>query len=175
MHINMTVRELMRFPVHSVPPDMPLRDLEREFLDKQVSGFPVVENNELVGVVSRSDIVRQLAFERRLAETTSDFYWDQAGFRLAFSFSDGRSDLEAKQPGRSVEARSGSRVDIGRHRRNAVQSLEQGRFYAIVAICVNRACPSIGNVGPFAYSNRTINRRYSDSSISSRRYRYEST
>jgi len=80
MHINMTVRELMRFPVHSVPPDMPLRDLEREFLDKQVSGFPVVENSELVGVVSRSDIVRQLAFERRLAETTSDFYWDQAGF-----------------------------------------------------------------------------------------------
>ena len=155
MHINMTVRELMRFPVHSVPPDMPLRDLEREFLDKQVSGFPVVENNELVGVVSRSDIVRQLAFERRLAETTSDFYWDQAGFRLAFSFSDGRSDLEAKQPARTVVGRIGLRCCQSR-------------------LCASD-CFSIFTETSPAYSNRTINRRYSDSSISSRRYRYEST
>lgn len=75
-----TVRELMQVRVHSVDPSMPLEQLEQEFIDKRVSGFPVVEGEKLVGVVSRSDVVRQLAVERSLAEITSDFYWDRAGF-----------------------------------------------------------------------------------------------
>jgi CBS domain-containing protein len=77
---NLTVRDLMQLRVHAVQPQMTLEELERQFIDKSVSGFPVVENENLVGVVSRSDIVRQLAVERNLAETTSDFYWDRAGF-----------------------------------------------------------------------------------------------
>ncbi len=80
MDANVTVRNLMKIRVHSVHPEMLLPELEREFIEKRVSGFPVVENDQLVGVVSRSDIVRQLAVERRLAGTTSDFYWDEDGF-----------------------------------------------------------------------------------------------
>ncbi len=80
MNANLTVRELMETVVHTVPPDMLLPALEQEFLEKKVSGFPVVENGELVGLVSRSDIIRQLAEERLLAQTTSDFYWDDSGF-----------------------------------------------------------------------------------------------
>lgn len=80
MHVKLNVRDLMQVRVHTVPPAMPLDELEEEFLAKKVSGFPVVDGGELVGVVSRSDVVRQLAVERSLAETTSDFYWDQVGF-----------------------------------------------------------------------------------------------
>jgi CBS domain-containing protein len=80
MHINLNARDVMQIRVHSVPPEMPLSELEREFSDHQVSGFPVVENGQLVGVVSRADVVRQLQVERRLAETTSEFYWDRTGF-----------------------------------------------------------------------------------------------
>jgi len=59
---------------------MSLIELDQEFLDKRVSGFPVVDDEQLVGVVSRSDVVRRLAFEQHLAETTSDFYRDGEGF-----------------------------------------------------------------------------------------------
>ena len=61
-------------------PRMPLIELDQEFLDKRVSGLPVVEDGHLVGVVSLFDVVRQLAFEHHLAETTSDFYRDSEGF-----------------------------------------------------------------------------------------------
>lgn len=81
MAINLNVRDLMQVKVHSVPPDMSLPELQREFLEKEVSGFPVVEHGQLVGVVSRSDIVQQLVTERQVAQTTSDFYWDQSGFQ----------------------------------------------------------------------------------------------
>jgi CBS domain-containing protein len=77
---NLTVRDVMQVPVHVVSPEMSLPELERELIEKRVTGFPVVENGQLVGVVSRSDVVRQLLAERRLAETTSDFYWDHTGF-----------------------------------------------------------------------------------------------
>jgi len=59
---------------------MPLAELEQEFLNQQVSGFPVVENGQLIGVVSRADIVRQLLVEWQLAQNTSEFYWDRSGF-----------------------------------------------------------------------------------------------
>ena len=80
MHVQLNARDVMQIRVHSVSPEMPLLELERQFLAHQVSGFPVVEDSNLVGVVSRADIVRQLHVEHRLAETTSDFYWDRAGF-----------------------------------------------------------------------------------------------
>jgi len=80
MSTPLNARDLMQIRVHSVPPEMPLSELELEFLNQRVSGFPVVENGQLVGVVSRADIVRQLLVERRLAESTSDFYWDRVGF-----------------------------------------------------------------------------------------------
>jgi CBS domain-containing protein len=80
MSTTLNVRDVMQIRVHAVPPQMPLAELEQEFIKKRVSGFPVVNADELVGVVSRSDIVRQLEVERQLAENTSDFYWDRSGF-----------------------------------------------------------------------------------------------
>ncbi len=98
--VHLNVRDLMHAHVYTVPPSMPLDELEEEFLAKKVSGFPVVEEGQLVGVVSRSDVVRQLALERSLAELTSDFYWDQAGFHE-----------EPAQSMRQVADRVGQRIE----------------------------------------------------------------
>ena len=49
-------------------------------MEAGVSGFPVIEDSALVGVVSRTDIVRRLVVEHEAAERTSDFYLDAQGF-----------------------------------------------------------------------------------------------
>jgi len=70
----------MSTQVHCVSPDLGLVDLERAFLEQQVSGFPVVQDDRLVGIVSRSDVVRQLCVEESRAELLSDYYVDLSGF-----------------------------------------------------------------------------------------------
>ncbi len=79
-HDQLTVADVMQVAVKTVPSSMSLPALEDELLQARVSGFPVVDDNQLVGVVSRSDIVRQLSAERTVAQLTSDFYLDQQGF-----------------------------------------------------------------------------------------------
>jgi CBS domain-containing protein len=69
-----TARDLMKTDVHTVEPSMTLVDLERAFLEQHVSGFPVVEEGRLVGIVSRSDVVRQLSVEQSVGEIMSDYY-----------------------------------------------------------------------------------------------------
>ena len=64
----------MHEDVRGVPPDMSLPDLDRAFFTEGVSGFPVLEDGRLVGVVSRSDVVRRLCVEQSLAEVASDYY-----------------------------------------------------------------------------------------------------
>ncbi len=77
---DLTVANVMQVVVKSVRSSMSLPDLEDELLRDGVSGFPVVDDNKLVGVISRSDIVRQLSTERNIAEHTSDFYFDEKDF-----------------------------------------------------------------------------------------------
>jgi CBS domain-containing protein len=66
-----TVREVMTTAVHSVPPTMTVAELDRAFFDKRVGGFPVCEGGRLIGLVTRSDVVRQLSVERSMAEVVS--------------------------------------------------------------------------------------------------------
>ena len=68
----MQVRDLMTPIVRTVPPDMRLTELERFLLATRLSGAPVVKDGALVGVVSRSDVVRQLVVERTQAEYAAD-------------------------------------------------------------------------------------------------------
>jgi predicted transcriptional regulator len=77
---NLTVADVMQVVVKTVHSTMTLPDLEEEFLRSGVSGFPVVDDNKLVGVVSRSDVIRQLCNERDIAERVSDFHFDETHF-----------------------------------------------------------------------------------------------
>jgi CBS domain-containing protein len=59
---------------------MTLSELEEELVSAGVSGFPVVDEGKLVGVVSRSDVVAKICDERDVATKTSDFFFDETGF-----------------------------------------------------------------------------------------------
>lgn len=79
MHTTrLAAEDVMNRRVTTVAPDMTLPELEQKFLDERVSGFPVVDDGELVGIVSRSDVVRQLCVERSLSGMISDYYHESA-------------------------------------------------------------------------------------------------
>jgi CBS domain-containing protein len=79
------VADIMQREVKTIAPDKPLPELERTLLRARVGALPVVEGGRLVGIVSRSDVVRQLCLERSLGESMADAYRDQtdAGFAAA--------------------------------------------------------------------------------------------
>jgi len=66
--MSLTAADIMNREVHRVTPEMPLPELERTFLARGVSALPVFEAGKLVGIVSRSDVVRQLCLEQSHAE-----------------------------------------------------------------------------------------------------------
>ncbi len=55
-------------------PEWTVADLERALLAHDCGGFPVVDQEVLVGVVSRSDLVRRTATERAREEELTDFF-----------------------------------------------------------------------------------------------------
>ncbi len=71
---NPTAADIMSSDVATASPKWTLSELERQLCAKKVSGFPVVERDRLVGVVSRSDVVRQLTVERSRAGSISDYF-----------------------------------------------------------------------------------------------------
>jgi CBS domain-containing protein len=77
---ELTAGDLMQAAVRTVPSNLPLPKLEELLMREKISGVPVVDDGELVGLVSRSDVVRQLCTERTVAETISDFHFDESGF-----------------------------------------------------------------------------------------------
>jgi CBS domain-containing protein len=75
----MRVADVMESRVVTVGPDLPVRELEALLVRERVTGVPVVEGGRVVGVVSRSDVVRQLELERSQLGAVSAFYlepWD---------------------------------------------------------------------------------------------------
>ncbi len=52
---------VMRKELETVSPSMTVAELDACFVEHHVSGFAVVEQGKLVGVVSRSDIIRALS------------------------------------------------------------------------------------------------------------------
>lgn len=76
----LTAQDLMQPVIKTVAPDAPLIELDRAFLEARVGAFPVVAGGELVGIVSRSDIVRQLSVEQSLAELRADADRDEQAY-----------------------------------------------------------------------------------------------
>jgi CBS domain-containing protein len=58
----------MKSPVVSVHPGTRLTELEDTLIARHIGGAPVIENGKLVGIVSRSDIIRYFTVQRSLAE-----------------------------------------------------------------------------------------------------------
>lgn len=57
---NNMVRRVMHADIIAVAEDTPLEDIARMMVDKGLKRFPVLKDGKLVGIVSRSDLVRAL-------------------------------------------------------------------------------------------------------------------
>jgi CBS domain-containing protein len=56
-----TVRDNMSRPAKTVAPEMTLGDLARMFSASEIEAYPVVRDEKLVGMVSRTDIIKPFA------------------------------------------------------------------------------------------------------------------
>jgi len=57
----MKVKDLMTKNVISVKPDESLGDVADKFMGNKISGAPVLDGEDLVGVISKADILKQLS------------------------------------------------------------------------------------------------------------------
>jgi len=68
-------RDIMNADVISVPTSMDLRDLAKLFLDKGISGAPVVDpNGDLAGVISQTDLIYYSLLRDDELKLDSHFY-----------------------------------------------------------------------------------------------------
>jgi CBS domain-containing protein len=65
--MTIRARDIMQPNVLTVAPEMSLAELADFLIASRIGGVPVVDDGTLVGIVSRSDIVRSLSLERSLA------------------------------------------------------------------------------------------------------------
>ncbi len=67
------VREIMRTDVQIVPPDATIATIARLMADNRLAGVPVVENDQVIGIVTEADIIaRQIDITVPLAYP----FWD---------------------------------------------------------------------------------------------------
>jgi CBS domain-containing protein len=143
------VREIMVRDVSTVRPETSLPDLERAFQRERVSGFPVVgQDGQLVGIVSRTDVLRQLAAERSLGESLVDTCRDDSDEDWADESSSAigrivgermerqcvrdimRTELVSAAPGDSVRHVAGLMLD---HRVHRVPVVDEGRLVGLLS------------------------------------------
>src|SRR5437899_11725517 len=65
--MTLRARDVMQPHVLAASPEMTLAALEDFLISKRISGVPVIERGALVGIISRSDVVRSLSLERSLS------------------------------------------------------------------------------------------------------------
>ncbi|HXV42573.1 MAG TPA: CBS domain-containing protein [Anaerolineae bacterium] len=59
--LGTTAQEIMSEPPVTITPDATIEELAELMVDRRINPIPVVENDRLVGVISRSDIIRLMA------------------------------------------------------------------------------------------------------------------
>jgi CBS domain-containing protein len=57
---DLPIRDIMTREVVTVAPDMPIIDVARRLLDHRIGGVPVVQEGQIVGVITESDLFRMI-------------------------------------------------------------------------------------------------------------------
>ena len=73
--VKAVARDIMRSNLITAQPDQSLVDLRHLLIESHVSGVPVVEDGRLIGVVSRSDLVRVEELGEALDAEISEEVW----------------------------------------------------------------------------------------------------
>ena len=58
-----TIKEVMTDYVYTIKPDAPIGLAARKMIDHKIGALPVVEDKELLGIITESDLFRYLAAE----------------------------------------------------------------------------------------------------------------
>ena len=78
--MSRSVRDVMNRDVVKISPELPLPEIEREFLRARIGALPVVgPDGRLEGIVSRSDVVRQHSVEQSLVELSASGFDAELG------------------------------------------------------------------------------------------------
>jgi CBS domain-containing protein len=80
-----TAGDVMRRSLVFVRPDQRLAEAERLLVDQHITGMPVIEDNRLVGMLSKSDLARARVLADALdGQIRDELHWDEThadGFR----------------------------------------------------------------------------------------------
>jgi CBS domain-containing protein len=71
-----TAQDIMNREVVALDPQMPLDEMERALRTAGISGAPVEKDGQLIGIISRSDVARQLSVEGAYLEHAMESYAD---------------------------------------------------------------------------------------------------
>lgn len=123
----MQVSDVMRRSVVTVCPSDTLPRLEEVLSRHRITGAPVVDDGDVVGVISRSDVIRQLELERSRFEDSS-WYFE------AFD-SEQRSPEQDKQIAIAIGARH-SAVQVRELMTSEVLSIEADASLSAAARCM---------------------------------------
>ena len=69
----MQVADLMTTELITATPEMTLQEVEMLFASNSISGAPVIDQGDLVGVISQSDVIRVLLDEQLAANEVSQY------------------------------------------------------------------------------------------------------
>jgi len=130
-----TVAEVMTSPVHTAAPGMPGPELARRMAELGISGLPVVEEGEVIGVVSIKDFLPRLGLPRQatpmalVAGLISGTLWAADDLSTLTA-----RDLMTAPP---LSVPPGCPVDeaarlMDEHRINRLPVLDQGRLAGII-------------------------------------------
>ncbi len=94
---------VMTDSVVTVSPESELADVLRLFVEENIHGAPVVDgDNQLVGVVTTTDLLRAQANQRGQVWATPEDLWEAAGFSNPEGV-EGMTELQARLGPRQVE------------------------------------------------------------------------
>jgi len=80
--MTLLARDVMQRNIGIIDAGSSLTELERAFEEAGVGGFPVVDGGRVVGVVSRTDVIRRLGGKAGAEPRLSTFYADLSSFEV---------------------------------------------------------------------------------------------
>ena len=73
---ELTAADVMHTDVLTVSPKLPMLDLEKLLIEHRVGGVPVVEDGKIIGIISRSDVIRHLTEDQAADAIETEYHWD---------------------------------------------------------------------------------------------------